>query len=134
MRLLSIAFDHQQELEAGKGTLVRRDLSNGFSRPEICTMRGISRDLVSRTIQMINKEDKEYLHKMKEDEITSDVLIMKERFLKIYRDARIMYAKIKDDSDVSLRDKTELLRFMGEISAPILKVDVEGVALSQATY
>ena len=82
MRLLSIAFEHQQEIEARKA-MVRRDLSNGFSRPEICTMRGISRDLVSRTIQMINKEDKEYLHKMKEDEIASDVLIMKERFLKI---------------------------------------------------
>lgn len=115
-------------MEARK-TAVRRHLANGFNRDDISKILGISKAMVVTAIENINREDKVYIHDMKEDEIASDVLIMKDRFLKIYRDSRIMYAKIKDDPNTSLRDKTELLRFMGEISAAILKIDVEGIEL-----
>lgn len=116
------------EIEARK-SLVRRDLAYGFNEDDICQLRGVSKKILRDTVKLIHKEDTEYLMKIKEGEIASDVRIMKQRFLDIYRDARLMYTDIKNDNQISVRDKTDLLRFMGEVSTAILKIDTEGVTL-----
>ena len=125
---MNLSFEQTNEIEARK-SLVRRDLAYGFNEDDICQLRAISKKILRDTVKLIHKEDTEYLMRIKEGEIASDVRIMKQRFLDIYRDARLMYADIKNDNQISVRDKTDLLRFMGEVSTAILKIDTEGVTL-----
>jgi hypothetical protein len=125
---LPLSFEQQNELEARK-TLIRRDLSSGFNEEEICGYRGITRQVLRETLKQIHQEDMEYLGKRKEAEIATEVRTMKQRFLNIYKSGQMMYANVKDDPNISVRDKVDLLRFLGEVSNATLKIDVEGVAL-----
>ncbi len=123
-----LSFEQNNELEARKA-LIRRHISHGFSDDEITGFLGISKKVLRETVKLICEEDNEYLMKEKGKEISMDVRTLKNRLLEVYKNSKLMFNNIKDDNNISVRDKTDLLRFIGEISMAVMKVEMEGANL-----
>ena len=104
---------------------IRRRRIEGFNKPQITKVLGISSDTYDNYMNIIYQQDAETLSKKREQALATDVELYKNRLEKALRSLNVLF----NDGTATAKEKVEIIKAGVDIASKLLRVDSEGTAL-----